>query len=166
MWRLTQPCLAGAAFALVPFISRSLAAANAKRASGPLTNLPSCLDSGEQHCVRPFQSAGDTDTLRAAPAQTYVGQPKRWDVLANTPAWNRVAWEAQQRSSQLPALGAESVAVCAMMGHEHPEDVRSWLTWHWCAPKRQECYSVHLLVTPHVTLPIGDDAELAGGLLA
>lgn len=104
----------------------TLAATNA----GPINNLPSCQDTPEQHCYRPFQDSGDLLTLEAAPAEEFAEKPRRWDVLPGAPAWNATL-QAEQR---VMSAGSDSLALCSMMGNEFTDDVVEWLQYHWCAP--------------------------------
>ena len=111
---------------LASVVLGSLKTALAKTA---LSNLPSCLDDASKHCVRPRQAQGDIDTLAGVAAHHFQGQPKRWDLLPNVPPWNATAWAERSVHGHItPADG--SVAVCALMGQEHPGDIVEWLQYH------------------------------------
>ena len=107
-----------------------LTALNLAHSRSTLSNLPSCLDDASKHCIRPHQAQGDLDTLAGVPASQFRNQPKRWDLLPHVPPWNVRAWAQSQADEQRVTPPPGSLAVCALMGQEHPDDVMEWLQYH------------------------------------
>lgn len=67
-----------------------------------------------------------------------LGMPGDSDKLANTTVWDERAWQRQhkneRRISPKDPKWPNSVAICAMMKNEHPDDVVQWIRYHKCAP--------------------------------
>ena len=67
-----------------------------------------------------------------------LGMPGDSDKLANTTVWDERAWQRQhkneRRISPKDPKWPNSVAICAMMKSEHPDDVVQWIRYHKCAP--------------------------------
>ena len=83
---------------------------------------------------------GDGQAQRVAwtpPGSPPLGMPGDSDSLPNTPVWDAAAWARDhpgtEKISPENAAWPNTLAVCAMMKSEHPDDVVQWLRYHKCA---------------------------------
>ena len=66
-----------------------------------------------------------------------LGMPGDSDRLPDTPTWDADAWAranpGKVKVSPDSAAWPNTMAICAMMKNEHPDDVVQWLRYHKCA---------------------------------
>jgi hypothetical protein len=96
-----------------------------------------------------------------------LGMPGDSDSLPDTPVWDAEWWQAAHRglrriSPDDPAW-PNTIAICAMMKDEHPDDVAQWLKYHRCATTGSVPSIVHAAL--HVHLEYALWWKVANGLL-
>lgn len=68
---------------------------------------------------------------RAAAADpTTLGMPGDSDRLPNTPVWDAAAWRGPARTPPDDPDWPNTLALCAIMKSEHPDDVVQWVKYH------------------------------------
>jgi hypothetical protein len=63
-----------------------------------------------------------------------LGMPGDSDRLPNQPVWDAKKWNFTAKIDPDSEEWPNTVAICAMMKTEHPDDVVQWLKYHACAP--------------------------------
>lgn len=104
-------------------------------------------ESGDEHGNRVI-----TMTPTAKPKMTLeeaqkLGMPGDSDRLPDQPVWDASRWNYTEKIKPDSDRWPNSIAICAIMKGEHPDDVVQWLKYHMCA-STSHASSAHACMRP------------------
>jgi hypothetical protein len=107
-----------------------------------------CTAGNESHQRATRQNGNSVHKVAApralAEESMKLGMPGDSDRLPNTAPWSPSMWKQFTRISPNDPAWPNTLAICAIMKSEHPEDVVEWVNYHKCALAHALLYSCSL----------------------